>query len=116
MPKRTKICFNVFRMVWNKKNAQKKFHLTRVTVGGGGGPRWKGVTLSSVFFLNPSLNSQKNENLQWEMCKYITGREKTFSDTAQYFHLKHQNIDLSVMKNTFFNEMVFQGQKDFFQN
>ena len=31
-----------------------------------------------------SINSQKSENLQWEKCRYITGREKTFSDTAQY--------------------------------
>ena len=32
---------------------------------------------------------KKSENLQWEKCRYITDIEKTFSDTAQYFHSKH---------------------------
>ena len=45
-----------------KKNAQKKFHLLgELNSGhsrGGGRPRWKVVTLSSVFFLNPSLSAQ----------------------------------------------------------
>ena len=36
-----------------------------------------------------SVNSQKSENLQWEKYRYITDIEKTFSDTAQYFHSKH---------------------------
>ena len=40
-------------------------------------------------FKPKSFIDQKSENLQWEKCRYITGREKTFSDTAQYFHLKH---------------------------
>ena len=29
---------------------------------------------------------KKNENFQWETCRYITDKEKTFSDTARYFH------------------------------
>ena len=38
----------------------------------------------------PSLNltqsiDKKSENLQWEKCRYITDKERTFSDTAQYF-------------------------------
>ena len=47
-----------------------------------------GPFASQVLNLN-HLFHQKSENLQWEKCRYITGREKTFSDTAQYFHLKH---------------------------
>ena len=42
-------------------------------------------------------------------------RKKTF-DTAQYFHSKRLKIYPIVMKNTFLNEKVFQGQSDIFQN
>ena len=65
-----------------------------------------GPFASRVLNLNHLIH-KKSENLQWEKCSYITGREKTFSNTAQYFHLKHLKNDQSVMKNTFFNEMVF---------
>ena len=44
---------------------------------------------SQVLNLNHLIH-KKSENMQWEKCRYITGREKTFSDTAQYFLLKHQ--------------------------
>ena len=41
-----------------------------------------GPFASRVLNLN-HLNHKKSENLQCEKCRYITGREKTFSDTAQ---------------------------------
>ena len=43
---------------------------------------------SRVLNLNHLIH-KKSENLQREKCRYITEGEKTFSDTAQYFHLKH---------------------------
>ena len=46
-----------------------------------------GPFASRVLNLNQSIH-QKNENLQWEKCRYITDIEKTFSDTAQFFHSK----------------------------
>ena len=54
MPKRTKICFNVCQIVWNKKNRPRKISPNLGHNRGEGRPRWKVVTLSSVFF-NPSL-------------------------------------------------------------
>ena len=66
------------------------------------GSQLQNWALCKPSFEPKSFNSQKKENLQWEKCRYITGREKTFSDTVQYFHLKHLKIDLSVIKNTFF--------------
>ena len=51
---------NVFHglpnIIETMKNAEIFFQLTRVTVWGGGGPRWKVVTLSSVFISNTSFN------------------------------------------------------------
>ena len=37
----------------NKQKTPKFFLLTRVTLGEGGRPRWKVVTLSFVFFVEP---------------------------------------------------------------
>ena len=47
-----------------------------------------GLFASRVLNLNQSIH-KKNENFQWEKCRYIKDIEKTFSDTAQYFHSKH---------------------------
>ena len=38
MPKRTKICFNVCQMIWNKKNRPKKISANSGHIRGGGGP------------------------------------------------------------------------------
>jgi hypothetical protein len=63
-----------------------------------------------------SIHWQKSEYLQWEKWKYITDIEKTFSDTAQYFHSKHlKNGPKRHENHLFFNGMVFQGRKDIFQ-
>ena len=59
MSKRTKICLNVCLVVWNKKNAKKKIHLTRVTVGGGEAKIESGHTFLR-FFVNPSLSIEIN--------------------------------------------------------
>jgi hypothetical protein len=54
------------------------------------------------FELN-SINSQKkSENLQLEKCRYKTDIEKTFSDTAQYFHSKHLKNGLRRHEKHFF--------------
>ena len=71
---------------------------------------------SRVLNLNHLIHT-KSENLQWKKCRYIKGRKITFSDTAQHFHLKHlKNLPTCHEKHFFFNRMVFQGQKDIFQN
>ena len=55
---------------------------------------------------------KKSENLHWEKGRYITGREKTFSDTAQYFHLNHlTNLPKCKEKNFFSPPNGVSGSK-----
>ena len=72
-----------------------------------------GPFASQVLNLN-CLIHKKSENLQWEKCRYITGREKTFSDTAQYFHLKHlKNLPKSYEKLFSSMKWCFRAKKIF---
>ena len=70
-------------------------------------------------FASPVLNlnhliHKKSENLQWEKCRYITGREKTFSDTAQYFLLKHlKKLPKCHEKHFFSMKWCFRAKKIF---
>ena len=45
-------------MVWNKKKRQNFFHLTRVTVGGGGEAKMESGQTFLRFFWNPSLTKE----------------------------------------------------------
>ena len=56
MSKRTKICFNVCQMVWNKKKRQKKISPNSGHSRGGGGQDGKWSHFPPLFFLNPSLS------------------------------------------------------------
>ena len=52
--------------------------------------------------------------MQWQNCKYITNIEKTFSDTAQYFHSKHlKNGPKRYEKTHFSMEWSFRAKKIF---
>ena len=65
-------------------------------------------------FKPQSVNSQKSENLQWEKCGYITDIEKTFSDTAQYFHSKHLKNLLKCHEKQFLQCNGVSGPKRYF--
>ena len=69
-----------------------------------------GPFASRVLNLTQSIH-KKSENLQWEKCRYITDKEKHFLTLHNIFTQNTSKVDLRVMKNTFFNEMVVWGQK-----
>ena len=72
-----------------------------------------GPFASQVLNLTQSIH-QKNENLQWEKCRYITDKEKTFSDTARYFHSKHLKNGPNRHKKTLFSmKWYFKAKKIF---
>ena len=54
--------------------------------------------------------------MQWEKFRYITDIEQTFSDTAQYFHLKHLKNEPKRHEKHFFLWNGVLGPKDVFQN
>ena len=72
-----------------------------------------GSFASRVLNLTQSIH-QKNENLQWEKCRYITDIEKTFSDTARYFHSKHLKNGPKRHKKHFFQWNGVLGPKIYF--
>ena len=72
-----------------------------------------GPFASRVLNLTQSIH-QKNQNLQWEKCRYIKDIEETFSDTAQYFHSKHLKNSPKRKKKTLFSmKLCFRAKKIF---
>ena len=75
-----------------------------------------GPFASQILNLTQSIDNKKSENLQWEKCKYLTDIEKTFSDTAQYFHSKHLKNEPERHEKHFFQWNGVLGPKRYFPN